>query len=249
MTVVKICGLMDLDSALAALEVGADLLGFVFAAGRRQLRPEDAASLVCECRGRFPVIQRLWQAVGVFANQPLEFVWQAAGEVGLDLVQLSGAEAAGYGRSLGVPFIRTFHMDCEGTGPAFCDDGSNSWGRRRSTRTSLAGILPTLPVEDFAAELRLYQAESGASRLLLDSGSPGRWGGTGETFAWDGVGGAAGECLVAGGLSPYNVSRAIATLHPWGVDVSSGVESAGRKDPELIRQFVMEVKRNEHHIS
>ena len=84
---------------------------------------------------------------------------------------------------------------------------------------------------------------------MLDSGSPGRCGWTGETFALDGVAGAAGEYLVAGGLSPNNVSRAIATLHPWGVDVSSGVESAGRKDPELIRQFVMEVKRNEHHIS
>lgn len=243
MTAVKICGLTGLDAAVAALEAGADMLGFVFAAGRRQLRPQDAAALLRQCREHFDTlpddggrcgvagVQRSWRAVGVFANQPLEFVRRTAREVGLDLVQLSGSESAGYCRSLGIPFIRTLHLSSGRVGLA---DGLSSGGS-----TS----------EEFATELRRHWAESGATRLLLDSGSPGRWGGTGETFAWERVAGAAGECLVAGGLTPNNVSRAISILHPWGVDVSSGVETAGRKDPELIRQFVTEVKRSDHHVS
>jgi phosphoribosylanthranilate isomerase len=50
----------------------------------------------------------------------------------------------------------------------------------------------------------------------------------------------AGKRLIAaGGLNPANVAEAIATLHPWGVDVASGVEAApGKKDPAKVREFV-----------
>ena len=134
MTVVKICGLMDLEGALAALEAGADLLGFVFAAGRHQLRLEEAALLLRRCRDRVPVKDRSWQAVGVFANQSTEFVQQTARQVGLDLVQLSGSESADYGRSLGISFIRTLHMGGDGVGLESSQDGSGAWERGRLAR-------------------------------------------------------------------------------------------------------------------
>jgi phosphoribosylanthranilate isomerase len=86
------------------------------------------------------------------------------------------------------------------------------------------------------------------SGVLLDSAAPGK-GGTGQKFDWERVQPWAGiinsisKLIVAGGLSPENVQEAIHTLHPWGVDVSTGVErEAGKKDHRKIRAFVKAVR-------
>jgi phosphoribosylanthranilate isomerase len=84
----------------------------------------------------------------------------------------------------------------------------------------------------------------GADAVLLDSPSPG----SGEVYDWrltdgvpDGV-----RLLMAGGLSPGNVREAIAAVHPWGVDVVTGVESApGHKDAVKVREFVSNAKNAE----
>jgi phosphoribosylanthranilate isomerase len=81
--------------------------------------------------------------------------------------------------------------------------------------------------------------------FLVDSGGASRPGGTGKTFDWHAsiedvnVIKRLGNVVLAGGLTPGNVSGAMQITHPWGVDVSSGVESKpGKKDPEKIRAFV-----------
>lgn len=77
---------------------------------------------------------------------------------------------------------------------------------------------------------------------LLDSYVPGALGGTGQTFNWDLACEAVrlgGRVILAGGLTPDNVGRAVAAVRPYAVDVSSGVEAApGRKDPARMPQFV-----------
>jgi len=81
---------------------------------------------------------------------------------------------------------------------------------------------------------------------LLDAYSPHSYGGTGERFDWDCAVAAKerGAIMLAGGLNPDNVASAVAKVAPYGVDVSSGVESApGRKDPEKVRRFIQEAKR------
>ncbi len=80
--------------------------------------------------------------------------------------------------------------------------------------------------------------------LLLDAFVPGQMGGTGQSFDWSLWPENAKKSLVlAGGLTPSNVARAIARTRPFGVDVCSGVETThkGRKDQEKIMQFVKEV--------
>ena len=80
-----------------------------------------------------------------------------------------------------------------------------------------------------------------ASAYLLDTYVPGRHGGTGRLFDWSLAVRVAKErpILLAGGLTPENVASAICAVRPWGVDVSSGVESApGRKDRDKVRRFI-----------
>jgi phosphoribosylanthranilate isomerase len=94
------------------------------------------------------------------------------------------------------------------------------------------------------------------SALLVDSGSGDRPGGTGERFDWESA--KTGiwfleqkvPVVVAGGLTPHNVDHAIKTLRPWGLDVSSGVESQpGKKDPEKVRAFVRAVREMDRKTS
>ena len=85
--------------------------------------------------------------------------------------------------------------------------------------------------------------------LLLDSGGPAEFGGSGHTFPWAVAqefvqGNPQFRVILAGGLNPDNVAEAVALVKPYGVDVTTGVESApGRKDPALLRAFIAAARR------
>ncbi|MBI4473758.1 MAG: phosphoribosylanthranilate isomerase [Acidobacteria bacterium] len=86
----------------------------------------------------------------------------------------------------------------------------------------------------------------GSGTFLLDACSPNQFGGTGKVFNWNQVFGANafGSIIIAGGLTPENVGEAVTTLHPFAVDVASGVESRpGKKDYEKMRRFIEAVQR------
>ena len=76
-----------------------------------------------------------------------------------------------------------------------------------------------------------------ADMVLLDSGR-----GSGRTFDWSLLNGIGRDYILSGGLDPWNVSDALGRLRPYGVDVSSGVETDGRKDPEKMRMFLEAVR-------
>ena len=97
---------------------------------------------------------------------------------------------------------------------------------------------------DPGAYARGYASAQG---FLLDSHASGRRGGSGDTFDWSKIPPTFEFPLVlAGGLKPSNVAEAIARVRPWGVDVSSGVESpVAVKNIDLIDQFIKEVNRGD----
>jgi phosphoribosylanthranilate isomerase len=202
MTVVKICGLRTLEHALAALEAGADLLGFIFAPARRQVSPAEVAAIGAALRatGRGADVRM----VGVFVNETPARMTAIADQCGLAMLQLSGDEDTGVLRELPPdrPVVKALR---------------------------LAGA----PAEQ--GWLRATEA-----RLLVDAHVPGAYGGAGIMADWE----RAAELnrqrpiMLAGGLSPANVGAAIEQVSPWGVDVSSGVETHGHKDSEKIRAFV-----------
>ncbi|HZX78892.1 phosphoribosylanthranilate isomerase [Lysobacter sp.] len=99
---------------------------------------------------------------------------------------------------------------------------------------------------DVAADA--WSRHSDAAAFLLDSHVRGGAGGTGRTFDWSRIPSSLDRpFLLAGGIGPDNVFDAIEAVHPWGVDVSSGIEAApGEKDAAKMRRFVEEVRRADH---
>lgn len=106
--------------------------------------------------------------------------------------------------------------------------------------------LPIIKAIPVTPEGTILDAALDSARYgLLDTRLPGQTGGTGTPFNWSA---AAGKlpgipCFLAGGLNSNNVLEAIELLAPFAVDVSSGVEKSGVKDPELIRQFIQKIRR------
>jgi phosphoribosylanthranilate isomerase len=209
---VKICGISDIEHALATAEAGADYLGLVFAPSKRQISPQNAARIVHE-------VQKLAkppQIVGVFVHSPVNDVNFIADFCKLDCVQLSGDENWDYCLSIKKPIIKAIHVHTRATAEEIIDEIKKGYG--------------FLPADNL--------------RFLLDSKVKGSFGGTGQAFDWK----VAKEVslkypvLVAGGLEPNNVGQMVHEVKPWGVDVSSGVETGGKKDVEKIRLFVQRAK-------
>ncbi len=199
---VKICGLRSPEDVESAIDLGADLIGMVFAESRRKVDLETARRLVGAARGRLP-------ATGVFVDDLPEHVRQVVGATGIDLVQLSGSEQPGEWSASGLPLIKVVHT-----------------GRRS--------------MEEQQEMVRAWQEI--AMALIVDSWSP-QGGGSGMVADWSAaralIAGATCPVFLAGGLAPGNVGAAIAATHPFGVDVSSGVERGGHKDCRLIGEFIL----------
>ena len=108
-------------------------------------------------------------------------------------------------------------------------------------------LIKAVRVQNAASlkSLEFYQEVQG---VLLDAYVPGQAGGTGTTFNWElaqTVPTAGKPIILAGGLTPENVAAAIRLVRPYAVDVSSGVETGGRKDPARIAAFLAAVETAE----
>ena len=105
-------------------------------------------------------------------------------------------------------------------------------------------VVRTVHVDAATTAEHIAQRVAGARLIHLDAKKAGQYGGTGASFDWRMArsAGELGTVLLAGGLNPDNVAEAIEVGAPWGVDVSSGVERDGVKDPELIQAFVKAVR-------
>ena len=213
MTQVKICGIRDKAHALAAIEDGSNFIGLVFAPSPRQVTPAQAGEIVS-------AVKKCSQAtvvVGVFVNMPAAEVNRTANSCNLDWVQLSGDESWEYCRQITTPLIKAIRIR--------------------------PGQHPEEICEDLATGVRALYSQRCA--YLLDSQVKGKYGGTGMTFDWSLARQAAEQfpVIIAGGLTPENVAQAIELVTPWGVDVSSGVETGGIKDMAKIRAFIEAVRR------
>jgi phosphoribosylanthranilate isomerase len=156
------------------------------------------------------------KVVGVFVNAPSSQVNDLADFCALDWVQLSGDESWEYCREVTRPVIKVIRID-------------------RQSAEELCAELSA------GSEL-LPEHES---ITLLDSRVEGKYGGTGESFNWNLAQHITKRfpVIIAGGLDPKNVVMLIERVAPWGVDVSSGVETRGVKDMAKIQAFVAAVRK------
>ncbi|MBU0903608.1 MAG: phosphoribosylanthranilate isomerase [Firmicutes bacterium] len=103
MTLVKICGLQEVEHVRAAVDAGADAIGFVFANSRRQVTLSQAQRMTA-------VVPQDVVKIGVFVNETIENIEKYAKEVPLDYVQLHGDESIEYVNSISVPVIKAFSI-------------------------------------------------------------------------------------------------------------------------------------------
>jgi phosphoribosylanthranilate isomerase len=211
---VKICGVRDVETLRQVIAAGADAVGLNFyGPSPRSVSVDTARALAREGAGQI-------ERVGLFVNHPIEFVLATARECQLDTVQLHGdepvEEIAAVAREF--PVLRAFRVGAAGLGPV---------------------------AEDLA---RLKAAGVTLRGALVDAQVAGAYGGTGQVAPWDVLRQGWDRThwpplILAGGLTCENVSHAITTVRPWGVDVAGGVESSKAcKDPARVREFVLRAK-------
>ena len=208
-TIVKICGLRTVAHALAAVEAGADMLGLIFAPARRQVEPAQAAAIAAEVRA-FCLQRR--------SSERIQLVGVFVNEQPDRMLALAHECDLDILQLSGDEDVLMAH-DLLLHYPII------KAVRFRGTREEQDWIAAT-------SHPRL--------RLLVEAHTVGTYGGTGILADWKQATALARhhKIMLAGGLNPLNIAEAIRSVQPWGVDVSSGVETDGVKDIVKIRAFV-----------
>jgi phosphoribosylanthranilate isomerase len=240
-TRIKICGMTRPEDAALAAELGADAIGLNFVGGPRRIPAESAMEMDKILPTSVEMIALKFLDKNVMAPYTDE-IMKKTGFIKLErrfnAVQLYGV-TIDWIQEPQIPFMQ--HWVTENISRVWLPLPVHE-------RTSLSRLNDRLSVIGRLAALGL---RPGA--IVLDTGSADKLGGTGRTFNWNWIAEAraAGELdglppiILAGGLNPDNVAEAIRIAQPYAVDVSSGVEVAGKpgvKDPIKMRDFIQAVR-------
>jgi len=221
---IKFCGLRRPEDIEYANQTRPDYIGFVFAKSKRQVSPELAGQLATG-------LSEGMKKVGVFVNAPLEEIIEAVRLAGLDVVQLHGDEGpevirnlrlalAGMVEGSGLDFVTKSHGRCP-----------EIWKAVRTTDAAVLLAADSLEVD----------------RLLLDAFTPGMAGGTGVVADWNMIRRVKGQLtkpfFLAGGLNAGNLEEAVRAIEPYGIDLSSGIETDGYKDLSKMEEIIGIIER------
>lgn len=201
---IKICGITNKIDAVAAADLGVDMLGFVFyKKSKRYVEPLAAEDIINELP---PGMIK----VGVFVDEKKEKVLETAQDVSLNMLQFHGDET-----------------------PDYCASFRDKYGVIKAFR--LKDKKDLKKINDYDVDY-----------YLLDTYRPDSIGGTGEVFDWKMLKDfeILKPVILSGGLTPLNAGKAIKEVVPYGVDVSTGVETKpGKKDISLMKKFVENVRK------
>ncbi len=218
MTAIKVCGIRTPEHALVATAAGADMIGMIFASqSTRTVTPEAAKLIVTAVRESAGPKHPL--VVGVFVNEHPGRMNELAEFCDLDLLQLSGDESWDMVEQLERPTIKALRVPAGRSAGEVVDELTREWPALNARR----------------------------GRYLIEPHVTGQYGGTGQRIDWSLAAAVAAQfpILLSGGLAPDNVAEATRIVHPWGVDVSSGIETGGTKDSAKIRAFIAAARSTE----
>ena len=210
MTKLKICGLKEIDNALTAIDSNVDYLGFIFVPNsKRQITSQKAKNIIQDIKLQRPNLNQKF--VAVFANQTTEEISNIISECDFDIAQLCGNENESFWSEVPTTIIKQIKID------------------------------DSVPLNKFLnkVEPEIEKINKNGHLALLDKKIKGIQGGGGEKFNWEiaKILTKNHEFILAGGLTPKNIKSAITSVKPWGVDVSSGVETNNIKDNNKILDF------------
>ncbi|NUN14461.1 MAG: phosphoribosylanthranilate isomerase [Myxococcales bacterium] len=222
--IVKMCGMTTLDDALAAVDAGADWLGFNFwSPSKRYVPPELAGKII----SRLP---NSVSAVGIFVNHPVIEINRIVKLTKIDMVQLHGDESNELLSQVDAPAFRAIRLRT-------ADDIAKAIVAAEHSRVSV-------PKTTLSHEREPMLNRSGL--CLVDTYDPFAPGGTGRLINRELASQVAHQCVtvVAGGLTPDNVFDMVVSLPVSGVDVAGGIEqSAGVKDRDKMFRFVENARK------
>jgi phosphoribosylanthranilate isomerase len=237
-THVKICGCMRVDDAIVAAQAGADFVGLVFAdESRRRLSTEQALQIV---RALGTPLRDLGQAAPPphYQGDATDVVaWFHHGAEALERL-LARKRPLTVGVFEDQPLEQVDAIADEASLDLIQLSGGESW---QDCLLANRQVIKVVNTEAFASADDLLAAlEPGTAIAFLLDSSRGR----GRRADWSLARDVASRLplILAGGLTPENVSNAVRKVRPWAVDVSSGVETDGAKDPDKIRAFIAAVR-------
>ncbi len=242
MTRVKICGCRTVEQAKVAAEAGADFVGLMFADSRRRVEIDDAYDIV-HALGTPLAEMEMSDPPALFRTEATDL--RSWFEHGISAVERLLERK----RPLTVGVFANAEADeindiADDVGLDLIQlSGGEPWGQCLVVNRQVVKVVHVEDGDDAAAVTARMQTGS-AMAVMLDRGGKGTLGGTGVAFDWALAAQVAAQMPVwlAGGLTVENVAAAIRQVRPWCVDVSSGVETDGVKDPEKIRAFIEAVR-------
>lgn len=209
---VKMCGISKVETIPAVVEAKPDYMGLVFAPSKRQVTVDQAKTLVEELHKQYT--KRYNNGAEQSNNDEIKTVGVFVNETLENLVTIA-TEA-----NLDVVQLH--------------GDEDEAFIQSLKERTNVE-VWKAVQIRS-AADAETW-SDSSADMLLFDAYHKDERGGTGEVFDWSSLDEFERPFMLAGGIDSTNVARAIRTVRPYGIDISSGIETDGVKDDEKIKAF------------
>ena len=215
---IKMCGISKVETIPAIVDAKPDYMGLVFAPSKRQVTVDQAKTLVEELHKQYA--NRYNRDAEQYSNQTLihqEFIKTVGIFVNETLDNL-------------VTIATEVNLDAV----QLHGDEDEAFIQSLKERTNVE-VWKAVQIRS-AADAEAW-INSSADMLLFDAYHKDERGGTGEVFDWSCLDEFERPFMLAGGIDSTNVARAIRTVRPYGIDISSGIETEGVKDDEKIKAF------------
>lgn len=228
---VKMCGISKIETISAVVASKPDYMGIVFAPSKRQVTVGDAKILVAELHKQYA---EMYGTETVSADTVQNDNIFSTEHTPADAIKTVGVFVNETVDNL-VSVVRDVHLDAV----QLHGDEDEAFIRSLKERTNVE-VWKAVQIRS-ASDAEKW-IDSSADMLLFDAYHKNERGGTGQVFDWSCLDEFERPFMLAGGIDSTNVARAIRTVRPYGIDISSGIETDGMKDHEKMKAFINVVK-------